>query len=245
MTIDETERPRLEHLAQFTEVDEATWGVLETLGRAFHIQDPSLQATLEAILHVAVQTVEGTDFAGVNLMIGDRFEPQAVLGAPPNALDALQQRSGVGPCIDSARTQTVIRADDLSRAENWPEYGALAVSLGVHSIICTPMWVDDQRLGSISLYSRVPAAFDHVAERLAGLLGTNAAVALADARRRENLSIALRNRDVIGQAKGILMERYRITSDAAFELLSRVSQRSNRKLAIIAEEVAATGVLEQ
>ena len=137
-----------------------------------------------------------------------------------------------------------VRVDDLSQVENWPAYGALAVSLGVQSMLCAPMRVDERRLGSISLYSQARAAFDPLAERLASLLGLHAAVALSDARRRENLTAALHNRDVIGQAKGILMERYRITADAAFDLLSQASQRANRKLAVIAEQVANTGVLE-
>ena len=97
--------------------------------------------------------------------------PRAVLGRPPNELDALQQRSGVGPCIDAARSQQLIRVDDLRDAKNWPEYGALAISLGVQSMVCTPMRVDDQRSGSISLFSTSLAAFGPVAERLAGLLG--------------------------------------------------------------------------
>lgn len=226
------------------ELDGATWDALKTLGRAFHVVDPSPQATLDAILHAAVTTVEGTDFAGINLMVGGQFVPQAVSGEPPNDLDALQQRTGIGPCIDAARSQSVIRVDDLDDAKSWPEYGKLAVSLGVRSMLCAPMRVDEPGLGSISLYSCSLAAFGQVAEQMAGLLGVHAAVALSDARRRENLSIALHNRDVIGQAKGILMERRRITADAAFDLLSRASQRRNRKLALIAEQVASTGVLD-
>ena len=234
----------IEDLERSDDLDASTWGALETLGRAFHVEDADPQATLVAILRAAVSAVQGTDFAGVNLVVGDRFLPQAVLGQPPNELDALQQRTGTGPCVDAARLQRVIRVDELADAVNWPEYGALAVSLGVRSMLCTPMRVDELRYGSISLYSRSPAAFDSVAERLAGLLGVHAAVAMSDSRRRENLTAALHNRDVIGQAKGILMERNRITADAAFELLSRASQRANRKLAVIAEQVASTGVLD-
>lgn len=227
------------------DLDASTWDALEVLGRAFHVEDSDPQSMLAAILRAAIVTVEGTDFAGINLLVKDKLVPQAVCGEPPNELDALQVRTGIGPCVDAARSQSVIRVDDLGNAENWPEYGRLAVSLGVRSMLCAPMRVDDLELGSISVYSRSLAAYGAVAERVAGLLGLHAAVALADARRRENLSIALHNRDVIGQAKGILMERRRITAEAAFELLSKTSQRRNRKLAAIAEEVASTGVLEE
>lgn len=226
------------------ELDASTWGALETLGRAFHVEQDGLQPVLEAILRAAVSSIDGTDFAGVNLVSGDVFVPQAVFGEPPNALDALQQRTNTGPCIDSARFQQVIRVDDMDGEQSWPEYAALALSLGVRSMLCTPMRVDSLRLGSISLYSTSPTAFDAVAERLAVLLGLHAAIALADARRRENLATALHNRDTIGQAKGILMERHRITADAAFGLLTKASQRTHRKVAAIADELAKFGVIE-
>lgn len=234
----------IEGLQRSDGLDDSTWDALETLGRALHVEDSDPQATLDAILLAAKSSVEGTDFVGVNLTIGDRFEPQAVLGEPPTQLDALQQRTGVGPCIDAAREQRVIRVDDVRDAPLWPQYSDLALSLGVQSMLCTPMQVDEVRLGSISLYSCSPAAFGVHAERVAGLLGLHAAIALSETRRRENLTLALHNRDVIGQAKGILMERHRITADAAFSLLSQASQQTNRKLAVIAEQVASTGVLD-
>jgi AmiR/NasT family two-component response regulator len=110
-------------------------------------------------------------------------------------------------------------------------------------MLCVPLWVDEQRLGSISLYSRSPEPFGLDEERAAALLAVHAAVVLANAQRAEHLSVALRNRDVIGQAKGILMERHRITATAAFDLLAQASQRSNRKLAQVAEDFTSTGVL--
>ncbi len=239
MSVDGVDMP--EHEAD--DVESSVWGVLETLGRALHVQEPTLEATLQAILRAAVDSVAGTDFAGVNLWIKGRFVPQAVEGEPPHRLDALQRDTGVGPCIDASRDQRVIRVDDLAAAERWPDYGALAASIGVRSMLCVPLWVDERRLGSISLYSQTLNAFDVTSERVARLLGVHAAVALAEADRRANLTAALHNRDVIGQAKGILMATLRVTSDKAFELLSQASQRTNRKLVVVAEEVATTGAL--
>jgi GAF domain-containing protein len=222
---------------------DSQWDPLEDFGRGLYAAGRDLQATLDAILLTAADTIDGTDFVGVNVLRGEVFEPQAVLGEAPNVLDSLQQQTGTGPCIDASREQQLIRVDDMAVETRWPRYGELARSLGVGAMLCVPLWVDELRLGSISLYSRTAHAFGLRQERMASLLAVHAAVALAGAQRTENLALALKNRDVIGQAKGILMERHRITADAAFALLSAASQRANRKLSEIASEVADSGAL--
>jgi GAF domain-containing protein len=221
--------------------DDGRWEPLEAFGRGLHAAGRGLRATLDAILLTAADTIGGTDFVGVNVLRGDVFEPQAVLGEAPNALDSLQQQTGTGPCIDSSREQQLIRVDDMLLETRWPRYVELARSLDVGAMLCVPLWVDELRLGSISLYSRTAHAFGLHEERMASLLAVHAAVALAGAQRTENLTLALANRDVIGQAKGILMERHRITADAAFALLSAASQRANRKLSEVAAQVADSG----
>jgi GAF domain-containing protein len=222
------------------------WSALERVGRALQAKDASLQGALDAILVAAVDLIDGTDFAGLNLVVRDRFEPQAVLGEPPHALDLLQQRTDTGPCVDASREQAVMRIDDMRAERRWPEYAELAVSLDVHAMLCVPLRVDDRRLGSLSLYARNHHAFgnpgDH-RERLANLFAVYSSLALADAQLMENLRIALRTRDIIGQAKGILIERYRITDEAAFARLAAASQRANRKLNVIAEDFVRTGEL--
>lgn len=112
-------------------------------------------------------------------------------------------------------------------------------------MLCVPLSVNDEMLGALSLYGAVPAAFDPSAKRLAELYATHAALALAEARRTDQLRRALATRDVIGQANGVLMERHRITSDQAFERLKRASHRLNCKLVDVAETLAATGMLPE
>ncbi|MGA8329530.1 MAG: ANTAR domain-containing protein, partial [Mycobacterium sp.] len=97
------------------------------------------------------------------------------------------------------------------------------------------------RLGSLSLYARSTTSFDDSAKRLADLYATHGAIALLEAQRADQLQRAVASRDVIGQAKGILMERHRITADQAFALLRGASQRLNLKVPDVAESVAATG----
>jgi GAF domain-containing protein len=224
-------------------LSDAQFSALHVLCRALRVGEADLAGTLAAILSSVTSAVAGADHAGLNLLTRGRFEPQATLGPAPAPLDALQQRSGTGPCIDASRDQVSVEIDDMTRDERWPEFAAAAVDLGVRSMLCVPLWVDDRRLGSLSLYADTAEAFDATAKRLADLYATHAAVALLDAQRTDQLRRALASRDLIGQAKGVLMERHRITADAAFAMLTDASKNTNRKVTDIAEAVALTGVL--
>jgi GAF domain-containing protein len=137
----------------------------------------------------------------------------------------------------------IFRIEDTGRDERWPRFSAEAARLNVRSMLCVPLWIDERGLGALSLYADQAAAFSDPHERVTVLLATFAALALAEAQRADQLHDALGNRDVIGQAKGILMERHGVTADAAFGVLSRVSQAENLKLAEIARQFVATGKL--
>ena len=78
-------------------------------------------------------------------------------------------------------------------------------------------------------------------ERITTLLATLAALALAEAERADQMRTALGNRDIIGQAKGILMEHYRLDADAAFSYLSRVAQDANLKILAVARHLVKSG----
>jgi GAF domain-containing protein len=229
----------------FPELDERLLTSLITLSRAMRVADGDLSETLLAILALACRMVPGAEGAGLNLIVRDKFQPQAVLGDEPHALDMFQQSTGAGPCIDASRDQTIIEIVDTRAEERWPGFGPRAYELGVLSMFCVPLWVDDVRLGSLSLYGMKPSAFDQQTRNVAELLATHGALALSDAQRAAHLRRALINRDTIGQAKGILMERHRITPDEAFAQLAQASQKLNRKLAEVAESVTLTGEVPQ
>jgi hypothetical protein len=111
-------------------------------------------------------------------------------------------------------------------------------------MLCVPLFVDDQMLGTLSFYGKRPDAFRVGAEPIARLLATLSAVALADSFQRARIERALRNRDLIGQAKGILMTRHGVPADVAFEMLRARSQHTNTKLVAVAEKVVETGMLD-
>ncbi len=107
-------------------------------------------------------------------------------------------------------------------------------------MLCYQLFVEGGQLGGLNLYARTPGAFDDESQEIGLMLASHAAVALAGAEHEEDLRIGMGSRDLIGQAKGILMERYQLTADQAFGVLRRVSQETNRKLADIAAELTDT-----
>ena len=211
------------------------------IARTMRVAEGRLPATLDAVVTTAT-AVSGFD-AGLALIEDGVLVPTATTSQAPHDLDVLQSETGQGPCVEAATTQNVVRVVDTAADPRWDGFGARAADLGVASMICAPLWVERRVVGSLSLYADRPDAFGDSDLQIAQICAALAAAAIADARRAEQLRDALSRRDVIGQAKGILMERGRITADQAFSLLSGASQRLNRKLIAVAEHLVATGVL--
>ena len=216
---------------------------LEILARALHVKNAELEPTLAAIASTAVTMLSPARYAGLTVLSRGELIPRATTGEPPLVLDRLQRKLGDGPCINAAKFQTVFRIEDTHQDERWPVFTAEAARLNVRSMLCVPLWIDERGLGALSLYADQAAAFSDPHERVTVLLATFAALALAEAQRADQMHEALANRDVIGQAKGILMERHGVSADAAFSVLSRVSQAENLKLAEIARHFVETGKL--
>jgi GAF domain-containing protein len=213
---------------------------LEIMARALHVKNAELQPTLEAIADTAVTMLSPARYAALTVLARGELIPRASTGEPPLLLDRLQQRLGDGPCINAAKHQSVFRIEDTREDPRWPQFCAEAARLNVRSMLCVPLWIDERGLGALSLYADQTAAFSEPHERVTILLATFAALALAEAQRADQMHDALGHRDVIGQAKGILMERHGVTADAAFSVLSRVSQAENVKLAEIARRFVET-----
>ena len=216
---------------------------IDILARALHVKNAELQPTLEAIVSTATRMLSPALDAGLTIFSGGEFAPRASSGEVPLLLDRLQQELGDGPCLSAAKHQSIFQIEDTGRDERWPEFSAEAARLNVRSMLCVPLWIDERSLGALSLYAGQVAAFTDLHERVTILLATFAALALAEAQRAGQLHDALDNRDVIGQAKGILMGRHGLSADAAFGVLSRVSQAENMKLAEIARHLVQTGKL--
>src|SRR6202034_1886355 len=207
----------------------------------------SVTDTLAQVVETAVATIEGCDFAGLFLVDKDVITTAVHTDPFVVEVDALQQQLAEGPCLDAVRQRLIFYVDDLSDDARWPHFAPQAFAAGVRSVLALPL-ITNGRLGALNLYARYPSAFG-VADRAKGvILASLAGLAVSSARshedeerRADNLTNALATRELIGQAQGILMERERISSDQAFDILRRASQHLNRKLRDVAQDLVETG----
>ncbi|WP_346056798.1 MULTISPECIES: GAF and ANTAR domain-containing protein [Amycolatopsis] len=192
--------------------------------------EPDVESTVERVVHAVLGTVPGVEEAGVSLLERDDVKSVAPSSSLVARLDRLQHELREGPCVGAVFDDPVYRTDQIGSDTRWPRFGAAAFDLGIRSMLSVRLFTTSANLGALNLYATREKAFDADAAHLAGLFAAHAAVALAGSRRQEQLREALRTRDVIATAKGILMQRHSIGEDAAFHLLVRVSQQTNRKL---------------
>ena len=206
----------------------------------------SVVETLQRIVALAEETIDGCDGAGVFLARDGAVATAAASSPLTDNLDRLQIEANEGPCLDASTRGATFYAHDLADDERWPRFGPQAVAAGVRCVLSYALSAEQP--SALNLYAHLPAAFGATDRAQGQLFATLARLALesaqeraADDQRAANLTDALRTREVIGQAQGILMERERITADQAFEVLRRASQRMNVKLRSVAETLVETG----
>ena len=233
----------MKDMSTVADVDDLeAWSTVEQVVRTLRVPIGSAEELVSRICHEAARMVPEVRDVGVIVTDPDRNLLTVCASGPvPRQLDELQVETGTGPCLTAARKQIVVRMHDVAADTRWTEFCAAALDRGVASVLCVPLFVDDQKLGTLSLYGESPGAFRENVEPVARVLATLSAIALADSRHRERMDRALHNRDLIGQAKGILMARHGISADAAFDMLRTHSQRTNSKLLAVVERVVETG----
>jgi hypothetical protein len=206
-----------------------------------------VHATLEQVVAVAVETIEGCDFAGLFILEGNTVVAPVLSDPKVAGIDSLQHQTNQGPCLDAIAQGVMVYGEDLNIDERWPSFGPQAAANGIRSALALPLSGNGIN-GAVNLYATFPAAFG-VLDRAKGvILASLASAALTAAhsiedeeRRIENLHSALTSREIIGQAQGILMERERIAADQAFDVLRRASQFLNIKLREVAQTLVDTG----
>lgn len=197
------------------------------------------------LVRAAVALVPGAQEGSISLVHGRRtVTSEGATGELVRVMDQLQEETGQGPCLDAAFEQETVRVHDLATEDRWPRLAARAGEAGLHGALCLQLFVDGDDLGALNLVSREPGAFGDESEEVGLLLASHAAIAVADAFQLQGTRRALTNRDLIGQAKGVLMERFKLTPQQAFDLLTQVSQHTNRKLVDVADDLTTTGQLD-
>ncbi|MCB5282828.1 hypothetical protein BJQ89_02590 [Arthrobacter sp. ES1] len=205
-----------------------------------HEDDP--ESMLAGVVHAALELVPHAAEASVSLVSpGRKIDSRAASSDLPRRVDALQSETGQGPCLDASYDKRVVSVPDLSTDQRWPDFSAAAFKLGARSMLSFQLFVNGNHLGALNLFGREAGAFDAESERIGAMVAAHAAVALAGSQQVSQLTQALDTRDLIGQAKGILMERYKITAQQAFLLLSRASSELNIKLRDVAENLTVSG----
>jgi GAF domain-containing protein len=205
---------------------------------------------LDKVVEATRRIVPGADLVSITLRGPDgTFHTPIETEPMATELDQVQYRTGEGPCVQAAQLSGPGHAvsDDLATEPAWPAFGPAAASRGLRSVLSTtlPAAQPPHLSGALNIYAGRRHAFDDHARDLALLLATHASLALANTDalttaelRQVELRKAIDTRDVIGQAKGILMQRRGCTADEAFDLLRRTSQDLNIKLAHLAQLLA-------
>lgn len=203
-----------------------------------------LSETLARVAELAKQTIPGAAEVSVTLLHDTEVATMAFTGSLAAQLDERQYDAGFGPCVDAALSGTTISIENTDDSPTYPDFARIARRHGITHTMSTGLPVQRRTIGALNVYSTAEGAFDDTTKELATAFAAYAAVAVANAdlyastaSLAANLQRALESRAVIDQAKGILMRDHRISADGAFDLLTQLSNTSNRKLREIAQDI--------
>ncbi|MFD5825295.1 ANTAR domain-containing protein [Lentzea sp. NPDC060358] len=209
----------------------------------------TVQEVLDQVVQAAREVIPGADLASFTFRQDGRCHTLAHSGSSALELDELQYEFGEGPCLTAAegRGPGYVRCDDLAHEPSWPEFGPAAAEFGYRAVLATAVLPDNRSpepIAALNIYARDPESLPANAHELALLLASHATLALSSVEKLTRAQVqsaqlrqAIDSRDVIGQAKGILMNRHGHTADKAFDVLRRASQDLNMKLVQVAHAV--------
>ena len=207
-----------------------------------------MAGTLDGIVHLVQKYLPGAEQTSITLIRGKKATTVAASGALALALDEIQYEQGYGPCLDAGRCNEMMHINDMSIESRWPGYTPQAVDHGVHSSLSLPLPVENYLVGALNVYATRAGAFSQESIRVGTSLAAHITTALSFAEtahghrlRAENLEKAMRSRNVIEQAKGMIMAQQKCTAEAAFNLLRKLSMDENIKLQDLAVSLVSSG----
>jgi GAF domain-containing protein len=203
-------------------------------------EEPTIHDTVERVLEYALKAVNCTSAGIIFVHARNRVETVATTHPMLAEFDKVQFECGQGPDIEVPPDRYSVLISDTRSDTRWPEWSRYVAEAGVHSVLGTRMYTSATTIGSLNLYDEEPNHFSVEDQQVAHILARHAAVALDSAKDAANLWRAIDARKTIGQAQGILMERFSIDADRAFAVLRRYSQDNNIKLHTVAERLIAT-----
>lgn len=215
------------------------------------LSDETIDAFLKRVAGLTVALIPACDTSSVSVASDGRVCTRASSDAVAERADDVQYRTGHGPCLEAIDTGQTVVSGLLHEEERWQRFTPSATSEGILGVCSLPLKVKDRIVGALNLYS-LSRPFGDEDRELGEDFAAQAAVVVGNAgayyQARElaqHLDEALKSRDLIGQAKGIIMERERVTADQAFDMLRRLSQERHVKLRDVAELVVMTGAWKE
>ncbi|MDQ3028624.1 MAG: GAF and ANTAR domain-containing protein [Actinomycetota bacterium] len=227
-------------MAQYLPLADELVGVFARMSGVLLSQE-TVGTALRLVTTLSLETVPGSVGAGVTLIDERGRRTSAATDGLVEQADTAQYELDEGPCLAAWAGQAVVRVDDTATEPRWSRWCARAQLLGLRSALSAPLVAGDIALGAMKVYAPEPGAYDARSEHLLTLFAGQASIFLSNMQTHERaqqlsdgLQDALASRDLIGQAKGILMSQDGVDADAAFTLLAAASQRENRKLRDVA-----------
>lgn len=207
------------------------------------LAEPSVQRTLDKMCQLLVDIIEGCNHSVVTIVRGQHLESPGASDEVGPLVDSIQFELDEGPCVEAIRAHQTTITDDLLTETRWPRFShRAAADTGVRSMLAFRLFIAEDTLGSLNLYSKQPRAFTEDSLAVGTIFAAHAAVALRAAQTKEDLARLremIETRELIGQAKGILMGRQGLTSKAAMEILLRGAERLRIELREIARRVVS------
>jgi GAF domain-containing protein len=223
---------------------------LDAMSR-FFVGDATLRETLQKVSDLACTTVPAADMVGLTMLVEGRARTAVFTDDTAPQIDSAQYETGIGPCLDAFRHHQVYRIDDMEKDRQWPPFSEAAAAHGIQSTVSLPLVARHEGVGALNFYCRERDGFSDDDVEVGLQFAAYAAIVLANSQAYwdaqqlgQDMAEAMKSRATIEQAKGILMGAQRCTADEAFQLLVRASQRENRKLREVAEQIvlrATTG----
>jgi hypothetical protein len=204
--------------------------------------EPDVDLTLAELTAAAAQSVPGAQHAGITVVRRrNKVETASSTHRVAKLLDDIQGLHAEGPCVSAAWDQQIIRIDDMAAESRWPRYCQDAMDrTPIRSVLSFRLFVEHNTMSALNFYAHASHAFGDEAVEVGLLWATHTALAWNVVRRDQQFRSALISRDIIGQAKGMLMERFDVDAVRAFDIMKRLSQDSNKPLVLIAERLVHT-----
>jgi len=203
-------------------------------------EQADVEQTAERFLEYVLARI-GADHASVVLVQrGGRLESAAATDALVEEADRLQLEAGEGPTFSAIEQETSVVSGDTANDSRWPTWSAGIVPVGLRSVLTVRLRTPTTTVGALNLFDPAKNRFTEADDAVAQVFADHAAVAVANARSESTLWQAIDARKLIGQAQGILMERFDLTDEQAFAVLRRYSQDNNVKLREVAQRLIHT-----